>query len=429
MYAFPSPHEQVGNRSGSDANQIQVPGLTAKGDPRQFVKHNYTDHSHEEGDVNYAKRYNLECYEHDNTQEGGDGTSSEQQPVTQILQSPTFPLKLHMILDEIEDSNSNMKNAISWLPHGRAFHIRNGDIFKREVLAKYFKNCKISSFYRQINLYGFIRLTTGCETGAYYHEYFLRGKAFLTKNIVRTKKGTKIRPTSAPKNEPNFYGMAPICSMQQSISTPLELGPSSGQGENSIALLAAMQEVERINYANVESQNYRCIPQNTIQSAFLGGIVSPHASVDHPLPLSLFNSNGYLADDLRSQYNQMPRTINQDMMRAAAVRNELSRTALHNEMSQVAAHTEMARAVVHNELSRAAVHNEMTRAAMQNELSRNVHNEMPVMAHHAEVQHTLHDEIQRIIPTSTLTASNSPHQTEELEMIAEMLRASNRHIF
>jgi len=384
MSAFHSSLGQLANRSRSNASQTQEPSLTAKGDQRQFVKHNYTDHSHEQGDHNYVNRYNLECHEHDTTQEEqGGGSSSKQKSIARTLQSPTFPLKLHMILDKIEESDSDMKNAISWLPHGRAFHVRNGDIFKREILAKYFKNCKMSSFNRQINLYGFARLSTGYDTGSYYHEYFLRGRAFLTKNIVRTKvKGTKIRPTSAPKDEPNFYAMAHVSFlMQQPISRPLEVVPSNDQGETSVELLAAIREVERISYANAESQNYRYnVPQNATQSAFLGGMVPPHASVGHPLPLSLYNPDGYRTNNL--SYNEMPRTVNYDMMRLAAAQNELSISTLHNELSQVAAHTEMtraaamqnefSRAAMQNELSRAAMFNEMSQSAMQNEHSRNV---------------------------------------------------------
>ena len=113
-----------------------------------------------------------------------------------------------MLLDHVENEDSMLKNIICWLPHGRAFKVRNHDLFAREVLPKYFKNCKVSSFFRQINLYGFVRLTAGLDTGAYYHECFLRGKAFLTKSIMRTKvKGTKYRASSAPQDEPNFYSM------------------------------------------------------------------------------------------------------------------------------------------------------------------------------------------------------------------------------
>ena len=354
------------------------------------MKHKYTDRSHEQGDVNYAKRYKLR-----------EGTSSSQlSAAQQILPSPTFALKLHMILDRIEYDDSNRKSGISWLPHGRSFHIRNVNIFKREILPNYFKNCKMSSFYRQINLYGFIRLTTGCETGAYYHEYFLRGRAFLTKNIARTKvKGTKSRQTNAPKDEPNFNAMAPVCSIQQqSIEMHLGVVPSNDQCETPSVLLAAMREVNRINYANAESQNLRYnVPHNAIESAFLGGMASPHASVSHPSLLSLFNRDEYLADNLRSPYNETPRTINHDMPRTNAVLIELSRTGIQNEMLQFAAYVELTRAITQNEFSR---------SALQNDISRNLHTEISEWHSHSNKPHSSQEELQRIMHVPTFAPSS-----------------------
>jgi len=67
-----------------------------------------------------------------------------------------------------------------------------------------------SSFqHRQLNLYGFSRLTAGRDKGAYYHAFFIRGERALCRNMVRQKiKGTKVRRTLAPEEEPDFYAMA-----------------------------------------------------------------------------------------------------------------------------------------------------------------------------------------------------------------------------
>lgn len=192
--------------------RTKKPGFTAKGDQRQFVKHDYTDRVNEQGDIDHAKNYSLVCY-------ANEEKGKSLLPANKTwLPSPPFPLKLHMILESVENGDSRLKNAISWLPHGRAFHIRNNDLFTNEVLHKYFKNCKISSFYRQVNLYGFVRLSAGLDTGAYYHENFLRGKAFLTKHILRTKvKGTKYRSANAPQDEPKFYSMTSATSTSEVV--------------------------------------------------------------------------------------------------------------------------------------------------------------------------------------------------------------------
>jgi hypothetical protein len=69
----------------------------------------------------------------------------------------------------------------------------------------------LTSFQRQLNLYGFCRLTRGKDAGGYYHELFLRRKTFLCKKMSRTKvKGTRFKAASSPEQEPDFYTMPPV---------------------------------------------------------------------------------------------------------------------------------------------------------------------------------------------------------------------------
>jgi hypothetical protein len=73
-------------------------------------------------------------------------------------------------------------------------------------MPKYFRQSKLTSFQRQVNLYGFRRLTAGKDRGAYYHELFLRGRPDLYKRLVRIRvKGTGIKSASSPATEPDFY--------------------------------------------------------------------------------------------------------------------------------------------------------------------------------------------------------------------------------
>jgi hypothetical protein len=90
-----------------------------------------------------------------------------------------------------------------------AFGIHRNGRFEEEVVKRFFKQSQISSFRRQLNLYGFTRISNGRDAGAYYNEYFLRGKPLLTLKMVRTRiKGTRIRASSSPDNEPHFYSMS-----------------------------------------------------------------------------------------------------------------------------------------------------------------------------------------------------------------------------
>lgn len=117
-----------------------------------------------------------------------------------------FPVKLHQLLD-----SDLYHDIISWQPHGRCFTLRRPQEFLTEVMPKYFKQTKLTSFQRQLNLYAFKRISSGPDKGAYYHELFLRGKVALCSHMIRMRvKGTKIKSASCPENEPNFYTMPPL---------------------------------------------------------------------------------------------------------------------------------------------------------------------------------------------------------------------------
>jgi hypothetical protein len=113
-----------------------------------------------------------------------------------------------------------MEDLCSWQPHGRAFVVHKPTEFV-SLLPKYFKLTKLASFQRQLNLYGFTRLTRGKDRGAYYHEMFLRGKPFLAYHIQRMKvKGTGVRARANPTQEPDLWSMDWMSDNQQGESSP-----------------------------------------------------------------------------------------------------------------------------------------------------------------------------------------------------------------
>uniref|UniRef100_A0A7S4ER40 HSF-type DNA-binding domain-containing protein n=2 Tax=Pseudo-nitzschia australis TaxID=44445 RepID=A0A7S4ER40_9STRA len=119
-----------------------------------------------------------------------------------------FPWKLHIMLDAMDETGD--KSIVCWQPHGRAFMVHKPKDFVLEVMPHFFNQTKYASFQRQLNLYGFSRLTHGPDKGAYYHNCFVRGKRHLCKGMIRQKiKGTKVRKSLSPEDEPNFYTMSP----------------------------------------------------------------------------------------------------------------------------------------------------------------------------------------------------------------------------
>ena len=71
-------------------------------------------------------------------------------------------------------------SVISWLPHGRAFRVKNKEMFVSSLMSAYFKQAKFKSFQRQLNLWGFTRITDGADAGAYNHKHFLRSSTTTT---------------------------------------------------------------------------------------------------------------------------------------------------------------------------------------------------------------------------------------------------------
>jgi hypothetical protein len=125
-----------------------------------------------------------------------------------------FPEKLHRMLHEVEEAGD--VGIISFFAHGRAFGIHDLERFVSDVMPKHFKQSRLSSFQRQLNLYGFTRIISGPDTGGYYHELFLQGRPSLCVHMRRVgvpqgEDRRKVRVWSGvKKTEPDFYSMAPV---------------------------------------------------------------------------------------------------------------------------------------------------------------------------------------------------------------------------
>jgi hypothetical protein len=120
----------------------------------------------------------------------------------------TFPFKLYRMLADAEAENK--EDIVSFLDHGRSFAIHKPREFVAEIMPRYFTTSRMSSFQRQLNLYGFRRITEGRDKGGYYHENFVKGKKSWCSRIKRKKTSVK-----AP---PNFFPTPINANANQSLS-------------------------------------------------------------------------------------------------------------------------------------------------------------------------------------------------------------------
>ena len=103
-------------------------------------------------------------------------------------QSGNFPSKLYHILELTHTQKFGASSdAVAWLHHGRAFKILDEQVFMTSIVPMFFKQTKIRSFYRQLNLWGFKKITSGRDIGAWCHENFIRGEPLAIMKMERAK--------------------------------------------------------------------------------------------------------------------------------------------------------------------------------------------------------------------------------------------------
>mmetsp|Transcript_4011 Transcript_4011/g.5893 ORF Transcript_4011/g.5893 Transcript_4011/m.5893 type:complete len:560 (+) Transcript_4011:271-1950(+) len=115
---------------------------------------------------------------------------------------PPFPVKLHRIL-----SNNEFQEYITWLPHGRSWRVLKPKAFEEKVIPLYFRHAKYASFMRQVNGWGFKRMTQGPDHNSYYHEMFLRGLPNLCIKMQRPSR-SKQPTVDATESHPDFYRLS-----------------------------------------------------------------------------------------------------------------------------------------------------------------------------------------------------------------------------
>eukprot|EP00979_Chaetoceros_neogracilis_P005415 scaffold986_cov289-Chaetoceros_neogracile.AAC.1 len=93
-----------------------------------------------------------------------------------------FPQKLLEILETPEHSA-----ILKWLPGGKAFVIMDRKRFTSDILPKYLKQAKFTSFTRKLFRWKFVTVPHGPFMGVYYHELFRRDRPALCKLMSCSK--------------------------------------------------------------------------------------------------------------------------------------------------------------------------------------------------------------------------------------------------
>jgi hypothetical protein len=165
--SFSSPSPSPSPSSPGTTTHNSVPHHIIS--PSVRVMHDYSDHANSSLDF------------------PGETDDYSTSPVCNPPIRQLFPVKLHQLLSlppEVVDPA-----IIGWAPHGRCFSVHKPGEFMRTLMKVFFNHNAITSFQRQLNLYGFKRITKAGskDYGSYYHELFLRGRLKLCYRIRRQK--------------------------------------------------------------------------------------------------------------------------------------------------------------------------------------------------------------------------------------------------
>jgi hypothetical protein len=114
--------------------------------------------------------------EDDKLDEGKSVASSDDEE--DCTEKVPFPVILHGIVCDPETDN-----CIHWLPNGNLFTISDKKKFAREVMPKLNGQAKFTSFTRRLKRWGFSRIASGPQIGAYQNPDFTKDDPERLKNI------------------------------------------------------------------------------------------------------------------------------------------------------------------------------------------------------------------------------------------------------
>ena len=184
-----------------------------------------------------------------------------------------FPEILHEVLSCTDEE---VTDAIAWLPHGKAFSIKNPQNLENKVLPRFFGKGKYSSFIRKLNRWGFRQVVakSGPDSGAFRHELFLRDQPGLAWDMSCQKVGS-VRGINYAKRRQNA----------------LESMGAHGNAAAASALLPdymlAASPQQRAYHLHLMGQQRlaNCVEGGVgVHAGFAAAGYPPHHPLDTPLP-------------------------------------------------------------------------------------------------------------------------------------------------
>ncbi|KAK9760109.1 hypothetical protein K7432_016200 [Basidiobolus ranarum] len=201
------------------------------------------------------------------------------------IRIPPFVLNLHKILSE-----PSYCDMIAWEQSGTRFVIKDPISFASTVLPQYYETNKFTSFSRQLNIYGFHRVSDrrrtkqSQDTSAviYAHRHFNRDERNSLHLIQRTSS-----PYNYARIKPSHLQVEKRNSSPSKISTAPSLSPS-------VNLQPVCEHESELKYAKVISHNCWNCEILAQEKEYLSRTIEYYKSIlSEPLALSGVNNTNY----------------------------------------------------------------------------------------------------------------------------------------
>ncbi|XP_077542083.1 uncharacterized protein LOC144154876 isoform X1 [Haemaphysalis longicornis] len=204
---------------------------------------------------------------------------------------PAFLVKLWKL---VEDEKCN--NLISWSSNGQSFIIHNQTQFAKELLPLYFKHNNMASFIRQLNMYGFRKVTnidqglrSDREEIEFFHNFFIRGQECLLEFIKRKVPSGRGGGSAAGGPE---EGRARAEVLRELLS---DVGSMQGRQEHMDQLLADMKKENEALWREVARLRQKHLKQQQIVEKLIQFLVTMvqanrNITVKRKMPLMLHDS-------------------------------------------------------------------------------------------------------------------------------------------
>ncbi|KAG6440469.1 hypothetical protein O3G_MSEX001278 [Manduca sexta] len=266
---------------------------------------------------------------------------------------PAFLGKLWKLVNDTETNH-----LISWSPAGKTFVIKNQADFARELLPLYYKHNNMASFIRQLNMYGFHKITSVENGGLRYekdeiefsHPCFMKGHAYLLEHIKRKIANPKSIVTS------NESGEKILVKPELMNKVLADVKQMKGKQESLDAKFSAMKQENEALWREVAILRQKHIKQQQIVNnliQFLMSLVQPtrppnasgnNVGVKRPYQL-MINNAAYNANtdpsypgrlkNIKLDKDALMEDLNDDNLEDGPTIHELAHDdILHTETSQ-----------------------------------------------------------------------------------------------